>query len=149
MCILARECGLDLELADIELESLVPVPLRELKGGDEYMARLPEFDAEMAVSLNLLSPFSHFRKNSCRTLAERGQIWGESSELGGGEWILASVARARRRHPPSSVPFCPLLILPHLSSPFSTLLPLHPSPTPPPNFPQHPQHQNLSDNISQ
>ena len=37
------------EMADIPVESLVPEPLRALKGGDEYMARLPEFDKEMEV----------------------------------------------------------------------------------------------------
>ncbi|KAG1680976.1 hypothetical protein FOA52_009935 [Chlamydomonas sp. UWO 241] len=50
--ILARECGLKLELEDIQLESLVPASLRVVKGGDEYMARLPEFDGEMAERLS-------------------------------------------------------------------------------------------------
>ena len=39
------------EMADIPVESLVPEPLRALKGGDEYMSRLPEFDAEMEKQL--------------------------------------------------------------------------------------------------
>jgi len=51
VCILARECGLKLELEDIQLESLVPEPLRALAGGDEYLARLPEFDGEMSERL--------------------------------------------------------------------------------------------------
>jgi len=45
--ILARECGLQLELSDIPIESLVPEALRGLNSSEEYMARLPEFDAEM------------------------------------------------------------------------------------------------------
>ena len=51
VCILARESGLMVEMADIPVESLVPEPLRAVKGGDEYMSRLPEFDAEMEKQL--------------------------------------------------------------------------------------------------
>ena len=39
------------EMENIPVESLVPEPLRALKGGDEYMARLPEFDAAMETRL--------------------------------------------------------------------------------------------------
>ncbi|KIZ04254.1 bifunctional aspartokinase/homoserine dehydrogenase 1 [Monoraphidium neglectum] len=46
--ILARACGLSTELEDLRVESLVPEPLQALPGADEFMARLPEFDAEMA-----------------------------------------------------------------------------------------------------
>lgn len=42
-----RECGLDIELDDVPVQSLVPEPLRGVKSADEYMKRLPEFDAEM------------------------------------------------------------------------------------------------------
>eukprot|EP00245_Coleochaete_scutata_P002781 TRINITY_DN1388_c0_g2_i1.p1 TRINITY_DN1388_c0_g2~~TRINITY_DN1388_c0_g2_i1.p1 ORF type:complete len:427 (+),score=90.34 TRINITY_DN1388_c0_g2_i1:24-1283(+) len=45
--ILARESGLRLELSDIPVQSLVPQPLQSLKSADEYMARLPEFDADI------------------------------------------------------------------------------------------------------
>ena len=48
---MARECGLMVEMENIPVESLVPEPLRALKGGDEYMARLPEFDAAMETRL--------------------------------------------------------------------------------------------------
>lgn len=51
MAILAREAGLALELDDIPVESLVPEPLRSAKTAAEYMARLPEFDGEMAEKL--------------------------------------------------------------------------------------------------
>jgi aspartokinase/homoserine dehydrogenase 1 len=46
--ILARECGLELELADVPVHSLVPGALAEVSV-EEYLARLPEFDAEMAA----------------------------------------------------------------------------------------------------
>jgi aspartokinase/homoserine dehydrogenase 1 len=51
VCILARETGLMVEMEDIPVMSLVPEPLRALRGGDEYMARLPEFDKEMETKL--------------------------------------------------------------------------------------------------
>lgn len=49
--ILARECGLDLELSDIPVESLVPEPLRAVASSADYMARLPDFDADMGSRL--------------------------------------------------------------------------------------------------
>uniref|UniRef100_A0A383V4M3 ACT domain-containing protein n=1 Tax=Tetradesmus obliquus TaxID=3088 RepID=A0A383V4M3_TETOB len=52
VAILARECGLMLELDDIPVESLVPEPLRSCKTAEEYMSRLPEFDADMAAKLD-------------------------------------------------------------------------------------------------
>lgn len=45
--ILARECGMRLELEDIPVQSLVPGPLQDVTTAEEYMRRLPEFDAEM------------------------------------------------------------------------------------------------------
>jgi len=45
--ILARECGLDLELDQVSVQSLVPEPLQTVDSADEYMKRLPEFDGEM------------------------------------------------------------------------------------------------------
>lgn len=45
--ILAREAGLEIELADIEVESLVPEALANAPV-DEFLARLPDFDAPMA-----------------------------------------------------------------------------------------------------
>lgn len=52
MAILAREAGLSLELDDIPVESLVPEPLRSAATAEEYLARLPEFDAAMAARLS-------------------------------------------------------------------------------------------------
>ena len=46
--ILAREAGLDLELSDLHVRSLVPEGL-ETGSVDEFMARLPEHDAQMAA----------------------------------------------------------------------------------------------------
>src|SRR6266478_1799449 len=50
LIILGREMGLDLELADVKVESLVPAGL---EGGsiDEFMARLPRHDAGMRERL--------------------------------------------------------------------------------------------------
>jgi len=48
LIILAREMGLTLELADVEVTGLVPQALISC-GVDEFMRRLPEFDASMAA----------------------------------------------------------------------------------------------------
>jgi len=40
--ILARECGLQVELDTLVLESLVPEPLAGLDTVEEFMTRLPE-----------------------------------------------------------------------------------------------------------
>ena len=50
LIILGREMGLTLELADVAVEGLVPSSLRDC-GMEDFMARLPEFDAEMAAAL--------------------------------------------------------------------------------------------------
>src|SRR4051812_30039118 len=46
LIILAREIGLDLELADVELEGLVPESLRSATA-EEFLARVPEADGAM------------------------------------------------------------------------------------------------------
>ncbi|XXG48440.1 hypothetical protein AAC387_Pa02g2887 [Persea americana] len=46
--ILARESGLKLELSDIPVQSLVPEPLRLSASADEFMERLPKYDADIA-----------------------------------------------------------------------------------------------------
>ncbi|GLI70404.1 hypothetical protein VaNZ11_015124 [Volvox africanus] len=51
VCILARECGLFLEMDQIPVESLVPEPLREVASSVEYMSRLPSFDGDMDAKL--------------------------------------------------------------------------------------------------
>ena len=50
LIILGREMGLSLEMADVSVKGLVPKAL-EKAGVDEFMARLPEFDGEMAAML--------------------------------------------------------------------------------------------------
>jgi aspartokinase/homoserine dehydrogenase 1 len=50
LIILGREMGLTLEMADVRVEGLVPKAL-ETCGVDEFMARLPEFDATMTSLL--------------------------------------------------------------------------------------------------
>lgn len=45
--ILARECGLKLELHDIPVQSLVPEPLQGCTSVEEFLDKLPEFDHEM------------------------------------------------------------------------------------------------------
>ncbi|OWM67525.1 bifunctional aspartokinase/homoserine dehydrogenase 1, chloroplastic-like [Punica granatum] len=49
--ILARECGLKLELANIPVESLVPERLRTCASAEEFMQKLPQFDKEMTAKL--------------------------------------------------------------------------------------------------
>jgi len=46
-----RECGMALELEDVPVHSLVPEPLRGCATADEYLARLPEHDGDMAAQL--------------------------------------------------------------------------------------------------
>ncbi|HEU4485724.1 MAG TPA: bifunctional aspartate kinase/homoserine dehydrogenase I [Povalibacter sp.] len=50
LIILGREMGLKLELNDVQLEGLVPPALRDC-GPEEFLDRLPEFDAPMAERL--------------------------------------------------------------------------------------------------
>lgn len=45
--ILARECGLNLELSDVPIQSLVPEPLRDIESVDEFMKELPKFDGDI------------------------------------------------------------------------------------------------------
>ena len=45
--ILARECGLMLELEDVVVESLVPEPLKKCNSTAEFLEKLPEFDEEL------------------------------------------------------------------------------------------------------
>jgi|LauGreSBDMM110SN_4_FD.fasta_scaffold76280_2 aspartokinase/homoserine dehydrogenase 1 len=47
--ILARECGLQAEISDLEVESLVPVALSTLATGDEYLRNLPKVTDEQIL----------------------------------------------------------------------------------------------------
>ncbi|KAK4375312.1 hypothetical protein RND71_005989 [Anisodus tanguticus] len=46
--ILARESGLDLELSDIPVQSLVPEPLRVTASAEDFLLDLPKFDQELS-----------------------------------------------------------------------------------------------------
>jgi aspartokinase/homoserine dehydrogenase 1 len=50
LIILGREMGLTLEISDVQVEGLVPAALSQCSV-DEFMSRLPETDAAMAVAL--------------------------------------------------------------------------------------------------
>ena len=45
--ILAREAGLDVELSQVPIKSLVPEPLRDVYSVDDFIDRLPFEDAEL------------------------------------------------------------------------------------------------------
>jgi aspartokinase/homoserine dehydrogenase 1 len=45
--ILARECGLNIELSDVPIQSLVPEPLRDIESVDEFMKELPKYDGDI------------------------------------------------------------------------------------------------------
>jgi aspartokinase/homoserine dehydrogenase 1 len=47
LIILGREIGMRLELGDIDVESLVPEPLRKVASVDEFLKGLPAFDTQM------------------------------------------------------------------------------------------------------
>ncbi|KAL8230835.1 hypothetical protein R6Q57_000613 [Mikania cordata] len=47
--ILARECGLKLELSDIPVQSLVPDPIKETASLDDFIQQLPSFDSDIAT----------------------------------------------------------------------------------------------------
>lgn len=47
-CSWCRECGLELELGDIPIQSLVPEQLESVASPDDFMAQLPQFDDAMA-----------------------------------------------------------------------------------------------------
>lgn len=49
LLILARETGLQIELDDVEVESVLPAGFAEGKSADEFMALLPQLDAEFAT----------------------------------------------------------------------------------------------------
>jgi aspartokinase/homoserine dehydrogenase 1 len=65
LVILAREAGLELSLADVAVESLVPEHLREVSL-EEFMARLPELDVPMQAKLDSARADGRALRYSCR-----------------------------------------------------------------------------------
>lgn len=57
--ILARECGLQVSLDSLVLESLVPEPLAQLDSVDEFMAKMPEVGLCLCVCVGKASPCLH------------------------------------------------------------------------------------------
>lgn len=51
LLILARECGFELELDDVEVDSVLPKGFSEGKSADEFMALLPQLDAEFKARI--------------------------------------------------------------------------------------------------
>lgn len=49
LLILARESGLELELSDVEVEGVLPKGFSEGKSAEEFMAMLPQLDAEFSA----------------------------------------------------------------------------------------------------
>jgi aspartokinase/homoserine dehydrogenase 1 len=47
--ILARECGMKLELSDIDVKGLVPEPLKASVSAEEFLKKLPQFDPDMSM----------------------------------------------------------------------------------------------------
>lgn len=43
-----REAGLNLELSDVAVQSLVPEPLRNVESAADFMRQLPEYDDNLA-----------------------------------------------------------------------------------------------------
>lgn len=50
--LIVRETGLNLELSDVAVQSLVPEPLQSVASAEEFMQRLPDFDAELAQQVS-------------------------------------------------------------------------------------------------
>ncbi|MDO4429729.1 MAG: bifunctional aspartate kinase/homoserine dehydrogenase I [Lonepinella koalarum] len=51
LLILARECGFELELEDVEVDSVLPKGFSEGKSAGEFMTLLPQLDAEFKVRI--------------------------------------------------------------------------------------------------
>lgn len=72
LVILAREMGLEIELAQVEVESLVPEELAEL-GIDEFLARYPEWDAAMLERLEAARSRGHVLRHVAHLDGRTGQ----------------------------------------------------------------------------
>jgi aspartokinase/homoserine dehydrogenase 1 len=84
LTILAREAGMELELKDVVVQSLVPAAL-DACSIDEYLARLPEFDAAM--------------KAMVEEAAAAGQVLRYVGRLTADGKATVGIARLDRKHP--------------------------------------------------
>ncbi len=50
--VVLREAGLNLELSDVAVQSLVPAPLQNVASADEFMQQLPQYDADLAQQVS-------------------------------------------------------------------------------------------------
>lgn len=48
LCVACREAGLNLELSDVAVQSLVPEPLQHVESAADFMQQLPQYDADLA-----------------------------------------------------------------------------------------------------
>ncbi|MGQ0285769.1 bifunctional aspartate kinase/homoserine dehydrogenase I [Pasteurellaceae bacterium 22721_9_1] len=74
LLILARETGLDLELENIEVDSVLPKGFSEGKNADEFMAILPSLDAEFSARVEKA-------KSEGKVLRYVGQIEGDKCSV--------------------------------------------------------------------
>jgi aspartokinase/homoserine dehydrogenase 1 len=84
LIILGREIGLELELKDVKVQSLVPEALTACPV-EEFLARLPEFDADM--------------KRMVDEATAAGQVLRYVGRLTADGRATVGVARLDRRHP--------------------------------------------------
>ncbi len=84
LIILGREIGMKLELKDVAVESLVPAELIRCPV-EEFLARLPEFDAAMAARY--------------AAAAKAGQVLRYVGRLDAGGRATVGLVSLERRHP--------------------------------------------------
>lgn len=49
---ICREAGLNLELSDVAVQSLVPEPLQNVASAADFMQQLPQYDADLACQVS-------------------------------------------------------------------------------------------------
>jgi len=94
--IIAREVGLDLELEDIKLQSVIPDELAQIQDADEFMRKLPSLDASIdqqiktAESQNqVLKYVAKIQDNICEVKIESVDSLHPLYSVQGGENALA------------------------------------------------------------
>ncbi len=94
--IIAREAGLNLELENIRLESLLPDELAQIEDGDEFMKKLPSLDAAIDAQIKtaksnnqLLKYVAKIRDGICEVKIESVDNQHPLYSVQGGENALA------------------------------------------------------------